>query len=135
MKLVATKAWILWGALADGKRQHVRDLAQLIGCDAHALYGQWKQLPNEIQKQLRQHDGWWQLKQAMAVVSPVQAASISDNTGFKWRYCLKPRLPTMCCGSAGTMGKTYTNTWCVLWSKAKAVAACKGLGKMCQGKL
>ncbi|MBP6553977.1 MAG: bifunctional biotin--[acetyl-CoA-carboxylase] ligase/pantothenate kinase, partial [Vitreoscilla sp.] len=83
MKLVATKAWILWGALADGKRQHVRDLAQLIGCDAHALYGQWKQLPNEIQKQLRQHDGWWQLKQAMAVVSPVQAASISDNTGFQ----------------------------------------------------
>ena len=83
MKLVATKAWILWGALADGKRQHVRDLAQLIGCDAHALYGQWKQLPSEIQKQLRQHDGWWQLKQAMAVVSPVQAAAISDSTGFE----------------------------------------------------
>ena len=83
MKLVATKAWILWGALADGKRQHVRDLAQLIGCDAHALYGQWKQLPSEIQKQLRQHDGWWQLKQAMAVVSPVQATAISDSSGFQ----------------------------------------------------
>jgi hypothetical protein len=61
----------LWGALADGKRQHVRDLATLLGCDAHALNGHWKQLPAEMQKHLRQHDGWWQLKQAMAVVSPV----------------------------------------------------------------
>ena len=83
MKLLATNAWTLWAALADGKRQHVRDLAQLLGCDAHALYGHWKQLPVDIQKQLRQHDGWWQLKQAMAVVSPLQAASISDNTGFQ----------------------------------------------------
>ena len=83
MRVVATNAWTLWGALADGKRQHVRDLAQLLGCDTHALYGHWKQLPSEVQKQLRQHDGWWQLKQAMAVVSPLQAAAISASSGFQ----------------------------------------------------
>ena len=79
----ANHAWNLWGALADGKRQHVRDLATLLGCDAHALNGHWKQLPAEVQKHLRQQDGWWQLKQAMAVVSPLQAASVSDSSGFQ----------------------------------------------------
>lgn len=83
MKAVSNNAWELWAVLADGARHHVRDIAAAVGCEVNSLYPYWKQLPVEIQKYLRQQDGWWQLQQPMAVVSPTQAQCIQARSGFE----------------------------------------------------
>lgn len=82
MKALPLKAWALWAQLADGKAHHVKDLAVSLSCDLAQLNVYAHQLPEHAKKNLRQQDGWWQFKAAMAVVSPLQAQQISLETGF-----------------------------------------------------
>lgn len=82
MKALPLKAWALWAQLADGKAHHVKDLAAVLSCDLAQLNVHAYQLPEYARAHLRQQDGWWQFKVAMAVVSPLQAQQISLDTGF-----------------------------------------------------
>ena len=82
MKPLAPKAWALWGLLANAQAQHVKDLSAALACEVPQLNALAQQLPESVQKALRQKDGWWQLKHAMAVLSPLQAQYLVGTTGW-----------------------------------------------------
>lgn len=52
--------------LADGKAQHVAELAKQLSCLPHQLNTIWQQAPLSIRHLLRQRDGWWYLTRPVA---------------------------------------------------------------------
>lgn len=75
--------WQLLGELADGRRHHIRSLAQELALHPQRLNVLWQQMPPHLRGLLRQHDGYWHLVRPLAMLPENTLRTLAGAHGFQ----------------------------------------------------